>query len=238
MKPIYKPSGKAGEYGELALNLHNTCPHKCFYCYAPGVIHKSKEDYFKYGGYRPGLIDATERQLASEDITGKLIHIPFIGDAYPKGYDSSITRDIIKLLKDYGNHIQLLTKNGEDAERDFDLLDENDWFGVSYSGYENLEDDYCPEPGAGVPHLRLRALKNAHGKGIKTWVSCEPVLDAGDVLYLIKAANYIDKFKIGKLNYYPSKIDWCAFGNAAEHLCQKYGRNYYIKEDLRKEMNK
>ena len=48
--------------------------------------------------------------------------------------------------------------------------------------------------------------------GIKTWVSCEPVLNPESIYMLIRFANYIDKFKIGKLNYFPSDIDWKEFG--------------------------
>lgn len=52
-------------------------------------------------------------------------------DPYPAGVDTSATREIIKLLKDSGNHVQISTKSGEQsAVRDFDLLDENDWFGI------------------------------------------------------------------------------------------------------------
>lgn len=240
MNPIYKPSGRAGEYGEYALNIYLTCPHRCAYCYAPKTLHMKPEQYFTFGGPRPRLIDALKAQIEREGITGKLIHIPFLGDAYPKGHDSSITREIIKILKDTGNHVQILTKNGQDAERDFDLLDSEDWFGVSYAGYDIEEylDSPAAEPGAGAPIERLEALGKAKVLGIKTWVSCEPVLKASSIYALIFSGGYIDKFKIGKLNYFPSDINWHDFGHEAERLCIKYGRDYYIKEDLRKEMEK
>lgn len=236
MKPIYEPRGAAKEYGDLAINLHGTCPHQCYYCYAPAILHKSKEDYFNYKGYRPGIIEATEKQLIKEHITGKLIHVPFIGDAYPKGYDSTITREIIKLLKRYGNHVQILTKNGKDAKRDFDLLDGNDWFGVTITCSE--EKRIIAEPNAGTISERLRSLWLAHDKGIKTWVSCEPVLEADTIYHLIVIGSFIDKFKIGKLNYFPSDINWKEFGETVEKLCKALGRDYYIKESLRAEMNR
>ena len=43
---------------------------------------------------------------------------------------------------------------------------------------------------------------------------------------------------IGKLNYWPSDIDWKKFGSEVETLCQILGLDYYIKDDLRKEMEK
>jgi len=236
MNPIYTPRGAALEYGELALNLHGTCPHRCYYCYAPQILHKTKEDYFDYKGYRPGIVEATERQLIKENITDRLIHIPFIGDAYPKGHDSTITREIIELLKDHGNHVQILTKNGLDAERDFDLLDDQDWFGVTITCSENKRVE--AEPNAGTIGDRVFALMHAHDKGIKTWVSCEPVLEAEAIYYLIENGSFIDRFKIGKLNYHPSDIDWNKFGHEVKRLCERYKRDYYIKDALRKEMKR
>ena len=47
---------------------------------------------------------------------------------------------------------------------------------------------------------------------------------------------FVDKVKIGKLNYYQSDIDWGKFGRKAESLCKHLGIDYYIKYSLRKEM--
>ena len=236
VRPIYEPKARAKEYGDYAINIYTGCPHNCYYCFAPAVLRKSREAFRTDIQPRKGIVEAVKRQLDKERITGKLIHLCFTCDPYPRGYDCSATREIIKAIKATGNHVQILTKNGTDAERDFDLLDGNDWFGVTYAGYLHRGDVSTAEPEAGTPYERLFALWHAHNLGIKTWVSCEPVLDANDVLYLIKVACYIDKFKIGKMNYHPSKINWKEFGKAAEAACKKYGRNYYIKDDLRREM--
>jgi DNA repair photolyase len=237
MKPIYEPKARAKEYGDLAINIYTGCPHNCFYCFAPAVLHRKKEDFCNHVEPRKGIVEAVKRQLDKEHITGKLIHLCFTCDPYPHGYDHSATRKIIEAIKAASNHVQILTKNGINAISDFDLLDSEDWFGVTYAGYKNLEVP-ASEPNAGSPYYRLCALREAHELGIHTWVSCEPVLDAEDVLHLIEKGSYIDKFKIGKLNYHPSGINWKAFGKAAEVACKKYHRNYYIKDDLRKEMEK
>ena len=39
MKPIYQPKGAAREYGDYALNIYTGCPHRCYYCFAPNVLH-------------------------------------------------------------------------------------------------------------------------------------------------------------------------------------------------------
>lgn len=240
MKPIYEPKARAKEYGDYAINIYTGCPHKCYYCFAPAVLHKSKDVFHTCIEPRNGIVEAVKSQLDKEHITGKLIHLCFTCDPYPLGCDSMPTREIIKAIKESGNNVQILTKNGADAIRDFDLLGGNDWYGVTYAGYD-LSDIFSPpksEPGAGSPADRVISLGIAHEKEIKTWVSCEPVLNFENIFLLIKDGGFIDKFKIGKLNYHPSEINWKAFGEAAEAACKKYGRNYYIKDDLRKEMEK
>lgn len=231
MKPIYEPKGKAKEYGDYAINIYTGCPHRCYYCFAPSVLHREREVFHGKVEPRAGIVEAVEKQLDREKITGKLIHLCFTCDPYPTGYDSNPTRHIIELLKEYGNRVQILTKG--DGSRDFDLLDENDWYGITISGY-----DLTKEPGAITPADRLYNLFQAKARGIKTWVSFEPVIDANVLFILERYSNFFDKVKIGKLNYHQSDIDWSDFGRKAEALCKKLGVDYYIKDSLRKEMEK
>ena len=227
MKPIYEPKGKAKEYGDLAINIYTGCPHRCFYCFAPNVLHLDREKFHSEIKPREGIVEAVSDQIQREGITGKLIHLCFTCDPYPTGYDTSSTRDVIKIIKESGNNVQILTKG--DGSRDFDLLDDNDWYGITLDG-----------TGCSAPYdLRVNSLAEAHYKGIRTWVSFEPVTDENRFfkeLHLI--AGLADKVKIGKLNYHPSSIDWAAFGIRAEWLCQQLGLDYYIKESLRAEMEK
>lgn len=238
MRPIYTPNGAAKEYGDYAINIYTGCPHRCYYCFAPSILRRDRENFHLHVEPRQGIVEAVKRQLEKEQLTGKLIHLCFTCDPYPIGHDSMVTREIIKLIKNSGNHVQILTKNGIGAQRDFDLLDSEDWFGVTYAGYKTSP--VVPpmeEPNAGWSIDRFRALVHAKNKGIHTWVSCEPVFDAEAIYRLIETGEYIDLFKVGKLNYYPSSINWYDFGNEAERLCKLYGRNYYIKNSLRKEMD-
>lgn len=243
MKPIYIPKGKAKEYGDYAINIYTGCPHECYYCFAPNVLHKIKDDFHKRIEPRKNIVDEVRKQIERENITGKLIHLCFTCDPYPKGYDSTPTREVIKTLKETGNHVQILTKNGDDATRDFDLLDSGDWFGITYAGYtiNKIEDINSPpneEMGAGSPYSRYLALWCAKERGINTWVSVEPVLCAEDVMSFIEVAEYVDLWKIGKLNYHPSNINWGDFGKEVELLLKSKNKTYYIKESLRAEMEK
>lgn len=232
MKPLYVPKGKAKEYGDYAVNIYTGCPHRCYYCFAPNVLHRERESFHTKVEPRPGIVDALKKQLEREGITGQLIHLCFTCDPYPTGYDTSVTREVIKAIKDSGNHVQILTKG--DGSRDFDLLDGNDWHGITYSGA-----DVVDEPCALERTHRIFTLAEAKSRGIKTWVSFEPVVNAEQVLWTIRAHHSLfDKVKIGKLNYYPSNIDWKKFGFDAERLCRELGLDCYIKESLRKEMAK
>lgn len=228
MKPLYIPKGKAKEYGDYAVNIYTGCPHRCYYCFAPNVLHRDREEFHTHVEPRPGIVDALKKQLERENITGQLIHLCFTCDPYPTGYDTSVTREVIKAIKASGNHVQILTKG--DGSRDFDLLDGNDWYGITYDGAGFSYGSYDPI-------CRLIDLRYAKRNGINTWVSCEPVLNPTMVLGMISEFNgFIDKVKIGKLNYHPSTINWKEFGHEAEQLCKEHGLDYYIKESLRKEM--
>ena len=236
IKPIYVPKGAAQEYGDYAINIYTGCPHRCYYCFAPTVLRRDRELFHSCVMPRKDIVEATRRQLEREAITGKTIHLCFTCDPYPTGYDTTPTRDIIKLLKESGNHVQVLTKGN--GMRDFDLLDENDWYGITYAGYKECANIPEEEPCSASLHTRLFALRAAHEQGIKTWVSMEPVINAEAAIIFIQTTDYVDLWKVGKLNYHPSDIDWRTFGERVEKILQSEHRNYYIKNSLKKAMNK
>ena len=232
MKPIYEPKGAAKEYGDYAINIYTGCPHRCYYCFAPDVLRRDRAVFHSHVEPRDGIVEATKRQLDKEQISGKLIHLCFACDPYPMGCDTTATREIIKSIKESGNHVQILTKNTGAAALDFGLLDADDWFGITLTGASKKQ-----EPNAADQQNRLFMLAVARNRGIKTWVSFEPVIDAEWVLSCIAGhGEIIDKIKIGKLNYHPSSIDWADFGRRAEDICKKRGFNYTIKDALRKKM--
>ena len=168
MKPIYEPRGAAKEYGDYAINIYTGCPHRCFYCFAPNVLHRDKEVFHSCVEPRKNIVEETKKQLEREQIKGKLIHLCFTCDPYPNGYDTTPTREIIKAIKESGNNVQILTKG--DGSRDFDLLDENDWYGITLDGSYHSNFHYDIEP-----IIRVLCLLQARIWGIKTWVSFEPV---------------------------------------------------------------
>jgi DNA repair photolyase len=186
---------------------------------------------------RPGIIEATKKQLSSGKFEGKTIQLCFMCDPYSAGIDTTPTREIIKLIKAAGAHVQILTKGGDRARRDFDLLGGGDSFGISLSCI-NAATVEIYEPHAAVPLERIDTLVGAHLLNIKTWVSFEPVLEPEEVLKMISGipehVSVETLLKIGKLNHVTNYTDWKTFGLEAERICKENGWNYYIKEDLRK----
>jgi len=187
---------------------------------------------------RPGIIEAVKKQLSTGKFKDKTIHLCFMCDPYPARIDTIPTREIIKLIKGAGAHVQILTKGGDRARRDFDLLDCWDSFGITLSCLPPDVNEV--EPNAAVPFERICALVDVAKRGVNTWVSFEPVVNPSTVIELIHVMPQIVSksimLKIGKLNHVKNDTDWKSFGLEAERICKENGCNYYIKEDLRKEM--
>jgi DNA repair photolyase len=234
---LYEPRGKAREYSPLAANLYSGCSHQCEYCYAPATLHITKEKFHE-SSPREDILnkiekDARKLQLVRE--TGPVL-LCFTCDPYqPIDDQYHLTRKAIQLLHSHNINVMLLTKGGQRAERDFDLLTCNDWFGVTLT---NLNDDLSLqwEPGAALPEGRINGLYRAHEKGIKTWVSLEPVLYPEVALEIIKQTHsFVDKFKVGILNYHPHSqdIDWHKFAVDVRDLLTELKCDYYLKNDLR-----
>jgi DNA repair photolyase len=147
-----------------------------------------------------------------------------------------LSRQAIEVLHAHRLNVMILTKGGNRAERDFDLLTSGDWFGVTLTNLDsNLSLRW--EPGAALPEERMASLRTAHAMGIKTWVSLEPVIYPEVTLEIIRQTHdFVDRFKVGKMNYHPHSrtIDWYHFASEVDALLDDLKCDYYIKEDLKK----
>jgi len=237
---IYEPSGRALEYSGLACNLYNGCDHRCVYCYAPSATRTAREE-FQHPAPRKDILArlAHDAPLISSPMMpeGKSVLLSFTSDAY-QHLDTKlgITREAIGIIHAAGMRVTVLTKGGHRAERDFDLMGLEDTHAASLT----LLDQGASlkwEPGAAVPQDRMRTLEKAHGLGMKTWVSLEPVIDPEAVYEIIAQTHtFVDLFKVGVLNYHEhaKTIDWARFAIAVVEQLERYGCNYYLKKDLRK----
>lgn len=228
---IYTPKGRAGEYSNLAANIYVGCSNQCLYCYAKNII-----GYTRWANPQPqkGVLAAVEKDAARLK-PGDEVLLSFLSDPYQKLDEPlQLTRQAIQILKAHGLGVRLLTKCGVASARDFDLLDDRDWYGATLT-FAKTADSLEWEPQAAVPTARLEVLSAAHQRGIQTWASMEPVIDPRQTLELIEIASpYVDHFKVGKWNHdrRAALIDWGAFLRQAVSLLNALGKSYYVKRDL------
>ena len=240
MKAIYEPKGRAKEYADLACNLYRGCKNKCLYCYAPAVLREKRESFHNRAIPRPGIINALKRDAARMEKHDKRhVLLCFTCDPYPDDDKTShTTRGAISILKSEGVNIEVLTKGGKKAVRDFDLYGPEDRFATTLTLVDVME-SLKWEPDAALPGDRIEAIREAKSRNITTWVSLEPVIDPAQTLELIAMTHTIvDKYKVGTLNYheYAKGIDWKTFGDNVVSLLDKLGKDYYLKDDLRRKM--
>jgi DNA repair photolyase len=239
LRVVYQPKGRAGEYGEWAVNLYGGhCPHLCKYCYVSSALRVTRETWEKKPfAPRDNLLNKLKKDLMEpKDI--KQIFLCFTCDPYPCGVDSSLTREVIKEIHAKQISVSILTKGGMAASRDYDLLSKEDQIGATLTFTDDKQSAEW-EPGAALPKDRIEMLQKAKSIGIQTWASLEPVIDPAQSLEIIRQTHaFVDLFKVGKMNHHPAAkgIDWHKFGWQAKELLEKLGCNYYLKHDLRQAM--
>jgi len=250
-KIIYSPKGRALEYADFALNLFNSCSFGCKYCYVPNVLHKDRNEFHNTNMLRNNVLEKVEKDCELNLFEGRKVLLCFTCDCCQDiDQELQLTRKVMEIFNRYGVNWIVLTKGGMRAARDFDLYKPGDSFGSTLTFWRD-EDSLKWEPHAALPESRLEALMMAKFKGIKTWVSMEPVIDPEQTLQLIGLTrDYVDLYKVGKLNsdncrgseYYEElkqieqSIDWKSFGERAESLLKQYGKEYYLKDDLKRKM--
>jgi DNA repair photolyase len=234
MAVIYQPAGKAREYAPLACNLYRGCGHGCVYCYAPSVLKLSREA-FANAQPRSNILGDLER--AAKKMTPANVLLCFTTDPYqPIEAQYGITREAVHILHRWGWTVTILTKGASLARRDFDLLGPGDVFATSLTLRDSAESMKW-EPGASLPEERIEALRDAHSRGLSTWVSLEPVIDPEAVYAMIEETHsFVDLYKVGTLNYHThaKTIDWREFARKVVEVLESNQAKYYLKEDLRK----
>lgn len=231
MRPLlYTPSGRAGEYADhgYAANL---------YCYSPGALRMTREDFHSRVVPAPDVLERLERDMMRVGQLSEPVFLCFSCDPYCIGADTNITREAIKIILSHGNTVNILTKGGTNAIRDFDLLKGTSSKVGATLTFASVQLSHEWEPNAQPPCGRLYMLSEAKDMGIETWASIEPVIIPEESLRIMEAAMpYVDTFKIGKWNHdkRTAAIDWGQFLEDAVALCEQYGKAYVIKQDLLK----
>lgn len=244
MNVIYKPKGRALEYAPFACNLYMGCTHGCTYCYAPGCVRRTSEDWHAESTARTNVVDLfrkdaewLSRNLPDND--RRRVLFCFLSDPYqPLEKELHITRTCLMIAREYGVKVDILTKGAYAlVSKDFSLMRDTDvHLGVSLS-FVSDEKRKEWEPQASSVSDRIKILKKAHSLGIYTWVSVEPVIYPEEALSVIdKAHEFVDFWKVGKLNHnreVENAVDWHKFYLDVRARLQHYGANFYIKKDLR-----
>lgn len=228
---IYRPTGRAEDYSFLAVNHYRGCGHGCEYCYVPATTRNEK--FFTEQSVRKGVLEQLRKEAPKFAGTNERVLLCFSCDPYQVlDAETRTTREVIKILREHDIPFQILTKGGTWAVRDFKFYGPNDLFGTTMTFLvEKKSRKY--EPHAALPQDRFNAIREAKKAGIETFVSLEPVIDEKQTLEIIRQTQeFVDLFRIGKLNHESSDIDWRKFGKKAIELCRAWGTDYYIKHDL------
>ena len=235
MNIVYEPKGKAREYAPLAVNLYSGCAHGCTYCFGPSTLKKNRQVFNSKVATKENALKRLKedaRKLRGDD---REVLLSFVTDPYqPIEMELEITRQAVKILIENDLRFAILSKGGTRVERDFDLLQgyTKARLGTTLL-FTSQEDADKWEPKAPSIDDRIAAIEHAHAKGIKTWVSLEPVIIPEQALSLIKMLDpIVDHWKIGKLNYKALNVDWIAFREEARALLNSLGADYYIKKSL------
>jgi len=238
MDVIYTPKGKAREYAPLALNHYKTCEHACKFCYCPQTLHVSPDDFFQKGVPKENIIGRVAKDCKKLHGNDSEILLSFIGDPYqPIEIELQITRQIIQILIENDLRFTILTKGGTRAIRDFDLLEKYSKcsFGTSLSFiHQKFANEW--ELNAPIIEDRIEAIRIAHGKKIKTWVSLEPVINPDEAFQTLAFLHrWVRHWKIGKINHWPeleAKVDWIDFREKVKEFMEAVGGDYYLKKSL------
>lgn len=235
---IYQPRGAALEYSPLALNLFIGCEHGCKYCYAPSCMFKKREDYKINIKIRKNVLELLKKDLIEMNMAHdkRRVLLCFITDPYQDNYKfCEITHKALELFKAYNVPMQVLTKGGMRAARDFYLYKKTDAYASTLTFYDEKK-SLLWEPKAAIPSERIKSIKKAKEKGIETWVSFEPVIEPEETYKLFKVTkDFTDLYKIGKINRFNTgiEVDWKKFTHNIIEMCEKNNKKYYIKDSLK-----
>ena len=231
---IYEPKGRAREYSPLACNLFTGCIHSCKYCYSPNVLHQTTDDYNSGIKIKDNVVEKFKKDAKKFQGDKRDILFSFFSDVYQNKESAELMREVLLICEEYDLRVQILTKAGGRAVRDFDIIKRNNWkFGSTICFLdEKLREEW--EPGAPSIQSRLDAVKEAHGRGIFTWISIEPVVCALEALKVMdELMGYVDLWKVGKLNHFPkieAEIGWKKF--LMEAMAKLNGERTIFKNDL------
>jgi DNA repair photolyase len=242
MSAIYVPKGPAREYSPLALNYIKGCDHGCVYCYVPKLMKHFDNGYVHSNVYikeEETLIREIKRSAKKFENSEKQVFLSFLTDPYSHfNNDTKLTRRVLLILLEHNIPVSILSKGGKNLLQDLDvfkMFGKNMQIGGSLTFTSN-EDSLKWEKNGALPKDRFETLEILHDNGIRTWASMEPVIYTDQSLEIMEiTSNYVDAYKIGKLNHFKKhedKFDWTKFLEDSVSIMRKNNKEFYIKKDL------
>lgn len=204
------------EYSQLAVNIYKGCVHGCSYCYVPKCLRMKPEAFHSSVSERKGVLDSLKKdcEYMRSVSDNREVLLCFTTDPY-QPTDNTLTREALEVFDYYGINVQVLTKGGTRAARDFDLMKKNKWKFATTLLFSKESSRKKFEPNAASVSDRVDAIKQAHDMAIPTWVSVEPVIYPEEALYVMeKLSPFVDFWKVGKINHNAElerNVDWHKF---------------------------
>lgn len=155
---------------KLSLNPYTGCPHGCLYCYASSYIPR-----FSCCRPKADLLRRLDREAAkaSRDL---FVAISNSSDPYPPmEKEMGLTRGCLRILKERGFRVQIVTKSDLVAE-DIDLLAQMKAAVAVTVTTLNEALSQRLEPGAPSPSRRLSAIKELSEAEIPLSARIDPII--------------------------------------------------------------
>ena len=171
-------------YLKWSLNPYGGCVHRCTFCFAVQyrVVAEqgTQQDFGTRLFIKTNLLHVLAQELRRPSLQGEHITLGTATDPYqPVEGRYKLTRGALRLLRDHGNTVSLLTKSPM-IVRDVDLLADLARLTSAqvFFSITTVDLDLWPtvEPGTANPFHRLRAMRTLRDAGVAAGVMMAPVL--------------------------------------------------------------
>ncbi len=226
---------------KYSFNPYTGCAHKCVYCYAtyiPRFFQLRKKER---------LLPRLEKDLRRIDLSLP-VSMSNSSDPYPPvEKKEKLTRNCIKLMKDYGVKLLVVTKSNLVA-RDARLLSEMKCcVSVTVTGFRYAK---LLEPNAPPPEKRIEAMKELKEYSIPVVLRLDPVLPGiteEEIDRVLESCDFVDHVVTSTLKLRRDSFKRL-FSVLAENLKdvayrkmyfiegEKIGNTYYLKRELREKI--
>lgn len=250
-KAIYQPSGKAREYSRWACNLYVGCSNDCTYCFnkrrvlgtvmgGPKATLKRcfKDEQEAYEVFLKELEKKKDAIIRDGGLLFSFTTDPFLPET------AALTVRCVAEATLRRIPCSILTKCTGWTDISFTNLTMRAtlWhckdyvsIGFTLTGCDELE------PGASTNSERIKAMRDLHEDGFKTFASIEPVIDFDKSFDMIRrTADFCDHYKIGLLSgdkhaydgyEMPYRLD--TFIYEVNELLSMKGKTVYWKDSVR-----